>query len=154
MKDRFMFYASALVLILAFGMIFYISYLAIYPLRAMEARTQPYKVINRDLTYGDTLFYEVDVCKHVDVPANVARTLRGEDQFISLPPITTNLPKGCSTSISASTVIPDEVPEGTYYLELALSYEVNPFHTIVEVVRTEDFTITAHRGDTPQEGGL
>jgi len=112
-----------------------------YPVRTLEPRLQPYRVLTTTAPAGGSVLYEVDACKYLDAPALIFRQLvpdRGPT--INLPSTTTNIPIGCAKSLS-SILIPLDTPPGRYHLELTLSYQLFGGRSISARVQTDTFTI-------------
>ncbi len=127
------------------GLVFLIlMYMLYWPVRTIEPRTQPYKVVTQTVAVGKPILYVVDSCKYVDLPALVTRQLVNDNgQQQTLPSTTSNVPTGCNKSISSTTVIPVGTPLGRYHLDLTLTYQINSFRQTVVRVSTERFDVVA-----------
>ncbi len=123
--------------------ILYLGFLAFIPVKVMEAQTQPYKIINKELNPGQTIVYEIDICKYKPLGATVSRQIVGDNNeaLVSLTPVSTDVPMGCSKSLSATTRVPDGLPPGKYHIELTLTYRVNVLREEHYRVTTESFVV-------------
>jgi hypothetical protein len=62
-------------------------------------------------------------------------------QIITLSNSNGYLPTGCHTTIVETSIIPDSIGPGTYYLDMVLRYPINPFRTEVVHYRTNEFEV-------------
>ncbi len=114
------------------------------PIRTLEPRVQPYRVITTTVVPGEAVTYEVDACKYTTAPAQVYRQLVSDDgDIISLPSVTSNFPQGCAKNRSSTTSIPVSTLPGRYRLQLTLVYQVYGFRSVSINVNTDYFIITA-----------
>ena len=110
----------------------------LFPYKTLEVG-QPYQVISDEVKQGGLLQYEIDYCKYTNKVATVRR------QFVdgiiyAIPEVSANLPKGCDTEIN-SVKIPEELPVGTYTLEIVVEYQVNPIRVITHNLKTTPFKV-------------
>ena len=113
----------------------------IYPYKPLVVK-QPYQIVNEEssLKQGDVLKYQIDYCKYTNIQSIVRR------QFVdgiiyATPEITANLKKGCGLAINTIT-IPENLPPGTYYLTIEVTYKINPIREISYDLKTEKFVVT------------
>jgi hypothetical protein len=89
---------------------------------------------------GEPIAYTLNYCKYTTVPAIVTRTLI-DGQIITLSNKNGYLPTGCHTTLVETSVIPDTIAPGEYYLDIVSRYPINPFRTEVVHYRTNLFTV-------------
>ncbi len=86
-------------------------YMLYWPVRTLEPRTQPYKVVTQTIAPGKPILYEVDSCKYVNLPALTTREMISDTNLrVDLPSSTTNVYPGCSKTLVSSTNVPPEQP--------------------------------------------
>lgn len=103
--------------------------------------TQPYKVLNKEVSSEETLKYVVDACKYREAPTQVIRKFVDEQGVAySLPPQESNVPVGCKKS-TIPVIIPETLHKGKWYLSLDVAYKVNPLRTESYHFKTESFEI-------------
>lgn len=89
---------------------------------------------------GDVLRYNLSYCKYIDATPHVYRTLV-DGQKIPLTNDSGNLPIGCYSTPVTTTVIPETVNPGRYYLDVVIEYKVNPIRSIRTHYFTEYFQV-------------
>lgn len=89
---------------------------------------------------GQPVSYKLDYCKYTTVKAQVTRTLI-DGQIITLSNTNGYLPTGCHTTIVETSIIPDSIAPGQYYLDMVLRYPINPFRTEVVHYQTNLFQV-------------
>jgi hypothetical protein len=89
---------------------------------------------------GQPIAYKLDYCKYTTVPAVVTRTMI-DGQIITLSNTNGYLPSGCHTTVVETSIIPDSMAPGNYYLDIVSRYPINPFRTEVVHYRTNEFEV-------------
>ena len=110
-----------------------------WPYKVADVKS-PAKVLTKTVYAGEAMKYEIDFCSYSNTPATLSRRLVNGVIF-TLPTITTFPDKGCRKDVVATTVIPETLPQGMYYLEVTAIHKVNPLRTITVTWRTEEFHV-------------
>jgi hypothetical protein len=115
---------AIVVLSLAFIILVYFSYLALWPMKTCDLiKLQTMKPVYR---HGDTFDYLVEYNKHTSLPGTAIRSF--EDGFVyQIPEITTDNPKGHHSKINTSLIIPECLPAGEYVMKMTITYHLNLF---------------------------
>lgn len=100
----------------------------------------PIKIITLNIKSGDSLRYEVDYCKYMNLSSKVTRTLIGKEENVYLSSGETNAPLGCSKK-ERSISIPESVAKGSYLLKICNSYQPNPVRVITYCWESETFLV-------------
>lgn len=104
--------------------------------------SHPIAILNDQIHPGDSLEYNLDYCKGTDIVPVVHRTFL-DGQTIILQDISGGLPSGCHTAFKlGSTIVPETLNPGRYYLFVDVDYRVNPIREIHTTYRTDYFTVT------------
>lgn len=123
-------------------MVLIASYLAFVPVRVITPNIQPYKAITKEIEAGDMFIYEVDACKHIAKPSIATRRFVDEKGTrYPQPPESSNILPGCQV-IRIPVATPSTLKPGVWYLDLEISYQINPLRTENYHFTTEKFTIT------------
>lgn len=117
---------------IAFFVLVYIGYCLFWPVQTLVINNyslgNPIHVMTSVVSPGQPLEYELDYCKYSDIPSMVSRTLV-DGQVITLVPTDGALPIGCHEVLVKTAVVPETVNPGRYYLNVLVSYQINPFRT-------------------------
>lgn len=139
-RNRFIYYISMAVIAIAIVMVLIASYMAFASVKVIVPNVQPYKVITKEVRPGEAFIYEVDACKYKAVPSVVTRRFVDEKGTrYPQPPESSNIKQGCGV-IRVPIATPQLHP-GTWYLDLEISYQVNPLRTENYRFTTETFSI-------------
>ena len=139
-RNRALYIGSITIINIAILMIVIIAYLAFASVKVIAPNIQPYRVITKEVKVGDILIYEVDSCKYKSVPATVTRRFVDEQSTrYPQPTEVSNIKEGCSV-IRVPVAIP-QLHSGIWYMELEISYQVNPLRTENYHFTTEKFNI-------------
>lgn len=130
-----------LVILIASGLVIYISYLLFAPVTVIQPLTQPYKVLNQTAKAGDHLVYEVHYCKYLDSPGTINRQIVIDGVAIDSQEQPVFLPTGCPVKKEIKVPLPLNLPNGTYKILINLHYKVNPIRIIDYEFETEEFQI-------------
>lgn len=141
--------ASYLTLVIAFATLLYFSYLAFWPVKAIDIFVQPYNVLTPVVQAGDNVKYEIEYCRYTDVDSVVTHHLLIRDELIRIPSIDTRmsisdglrLREGCAEAVK-TVHIPEWVDPGEYVLQEVVSYQVNFLQNVAYTFKTEPFTVT------------
>ena len=131
--------AVYILLLLSTAIILFLGYEFLWPVEILKPNVQPYRVITKTVKPGGVLVYEVDACKLRNASGIVVRRFV-DHVILSQPSETTNIRVGCNKTL-VSVTVPTIITAGSWHLNLALSYPVNPFRTKEYNFRTEDFTV-------------
>jgi hypothetical protein len=135
--------AISLQLLLAFLLIWFNIQL-FWPVKTLEINNyaSPGLVETTTTTFerGKPIVYRLAYCKYTTVPAIVTRTMI-DGQIITLSNTNGYLPTGCHNTLVETSIIPDSIPIGEYYLDIVLRYPINPFRTEVVHYRTNLFQV-------------
>jgi hypothetical protein len=141
---RFIHYIALALEVLMAVLLMWVNYSLFWPVKTMVINNYsiPGMVATTALTFkrGEPISYKLDYCKYTTIPAIVTRTLI-DGQIITLSNTNGYLPTGCHTTIVETSVIPDSIGPGTYYLDMVLRYPINPFRTEVVHYRTNEFEV-------------
>lgn len=103
---------------------------------------RPGQFVNEDhFKLGDTLYYQVRVCKMRDFPAIIYRQLVNT-VILPLETVTSNLPIGCSTQIRQAGILDTQAFVGTYRMRLTPTFKVNPIRNEHYEILSNQFTIS------------
>jgi hypothetical protein len=103
---------------------------------------KPIPVNNSLLEPGQALEYNLSYCKNTD-GLSVVHKRMVDGQTIELDDITGTLSRGCGTIVNSTTIIPETVNPGKYYLSIDVEYRVNPIRYVNIRYRTAYFTVMA-----------
>lgn len=97
-------------------------------------------VDNKVVKTGDFLTYNADYCKYSTLIPEASKTF--VDQIIYNIPseVVVAKPTGCKV-IKLQTLVPMNLPAGTYTLKITYRYQVNPIRPIDISVETESFQV-------------
>lgn len=129
-------FISYATLALAFGMITTLFYWSVYPYKPIVISIT---AINTTVKAGDSLFYQADYCKYMQLPATVSRSFV-DGIIFSTASIVADNPVGCRTSKMVIEV-PKGLISGEYTLKIIYSYQVNPIRHVDVVTVTNPFTV-------------
>lgn len=133
-----MYYVGILTILSSFAIIGVIVYWLTWPYEVIKLRSiaKPDKIT---YTKNDTIYYQVDYCKTMSIPATV--TIQFLDGVLyTMPSFQTNNPAGCQDS--KGTIPVPNIPSGEYRLKVTYVYEVNPIRTWTYTYETTPFQIT------------
>lgn len=129
-----MLFANLLVIAGAAGLLFWPAHLPII-------YNEPFPVRPEVVYKGDTLFYTMELRKDSQYNADWNRNIICEDgNLVTLSPQHTDMPIGKQT-VTGSIVIPQKASFSVCYLQLEVSYQVNPLRREHQTMRTQSFTI-------------
>jgi hypothetical protein len=114
-----------------------------YPYRSADVKSAI--VLDNEVKAGGLLTYELDYCKHMELPAVVTRAFVDGIVFTA-PEVVTNNPAGCNSNTHLMSV-PAELPSGEYYLRTTWEYQVNPLRKVLVTFTTNSFKITGSDKD-------
>lgn len=139
-KNRLGYTLSMIIIGVAILMVIVASYMAFVSVNVIVPNIQPYKVITKEVKPGDVFIYEVDACKYEAVPSTVTRRFVDErGTRYPQPPEASNIAEGCD-KIRVPVATP-ELHTGTWYMDIEVSYQVNPLRKENYRFTTEKFTI-------------
>ena len=139
-KNRIPYIASMVVVLTAIVLVMIASYMAFVGVKVVVPNVQPYRSITKTVLPGDTYIYEVDACKYKAVPSVVTRRfVDDKGTRYPQPPETSNLQEGCSV-IRVPVAVP-ELHSGVWYMDIEVSYKVNPLRSENYHFTTETFTV-------------
>jgi hypothetical protein len=127
MKNRILYSLSLLVLISAFFMILYISYLLLWPQEIIKITTL--RAVNTDNKAGKMIDMYVEYCKYKSVSAHVQPQLLNEKKTW-LDDYWSNNPVGCHKAVISKTIIPTDTTIGLHRLRMVYDFPLNSFRTI------------------------
>lgn len=141
-KTKIAYLFSMGVIVVAIFLILICGFLAFVPVRVVEPQVQPYRVLTQEVSPGDTLIYEVDVCKFRNAPTQVVRRFVDEEGLAyPLAAEASNIVPGCS-KVRVPVIVPSVLHTGKWHLTLDVSYRVNPLRTESYHLVTERFNVT------------
>ena len=122
-----------------------VTYWLTWPYKIAEQNGEA-RVLTPTIKNGETLVYELDYCKYMDLTPIGSRRQVVDGLIYPLPTTTARvLPKGCNTIIASAPII---VPECTecfdkdVHLEVTAIYQVNPLRKEEVTFRTQHFRLT------------
>lgn len=129
-------------LILAFAIILfgYIIFSLFFPFNVVDIKNNPVPTDKEFYYPGDRLIYNLDSCVYIPGPVIITKSFVDDIVYI-LPEKHVNQYKGCRNEQISSTIIPENLPPGKYYLLFRAEHEINPFRQITVEWKTEEFTI-------------
>jgi hypothetical protein len=141
---KFIHYTAIALEVLMAVLLVWINVQLFWPVKTLEISnyTSPGMVATTLDTFeiGKPIAYKLSYCKYTTIPAIVTRTLI-DGQIITLSNTNGYLPTGCHTTIVETSIIPDSLAPGQYYLDMVLRYPINPFRTEVVHYRTNEFQV-------------
>lgn len=126
-------------LLLAIVLILFIGFNLIYPYKTIEV-VQPVPVCKEVYRPGETLGVCMDYVKHTDQSARVQRAFI-DGVIFSLPVYKSSYLTGKHCIEDITTVIPESLPAGTYYMHVIIEYDFPPFRTVTYTFDTQKFTV-------------
>lgn len=138
--NKFIYIFSVVTISIAFLMMGYFFYLFFYPFKTIEFASNSFTTVKTEYRQGEIFTYRVAYQKYLDSPAKVIRSFVNGIVY-QLPIVITNNPKGVQDFINASVQIPEELPPGTYHMEMTVIYQVNSFREIIHKVSTNNFQV-------------
>lgn len=116
-------------LFMGFSLLLYFCYAVFWPVHPLVIHnfisgTNEVQTDNTTYKLGQTIGYKLDYCKNTDAPVVVHRELV-DGQTIELTSTTGYLLSGCHTTTVRTSMIPDTINPGTYYLDIKASYTIN-----------------------------
>lgn len=135
-KNKILYSLSIAAIIGGLGIIVYIFYLLLWPVKVLEIRGDV-KILNPNVKVGEEVVYEVDFCKYKDIPGVLSRQLV-DTAVVSMPDMGITLRKGCG-KIQASLPTPKFLTTGTYNINFVARYKINAIRTITVTYKSEDF---------------
>ena len=126
-------------LLLATVLILFIAFNLMYPYQTIEVM-QPAPVCKDVYKPGDTIGVCMQYEKFTDQSARVQRAFV-DGVIFSLPVYKSSYLVGKHCIEDVTTVIPDSIPDGTYYLHIILEYDFPPFRTVTYTFNTTKFII-------------
>lgn len=141
---RYWIHFSIACLVTAYIVIGYIAFSLFWPVKTLTITNyednNPIKVATTTVERGQKLEYGLSYCKYTNLVSTVRRTLI-DGQTITLTPTQGAFPLGCRTQLVTTTVIPDTINPGRYYLDVIVEYQINPFRTEYIHYKTEYFDV-------------
>lgn len=122
----------------------FVAFSLFWPVRTLEIQgyddSHPVVVTETVIARGQPVKYVLNFCKYTNIPATVHRTLI-DGQIITLAPTVGLLPTGCHSANVQTAVIPTTINPGEYYLDVVVSYQINPFRVEYIHYKTTNFTV-------------
>ena len=139
-KDKLITLATFVSLGISFAFMFLVLFWLLFPYKTIEINNEPYP-ITKEVKQGGVVVFEMDYCKYTKEEVVISR--RFIDGIIYIVPdiVTAYNEPGCRASFITENV-PDNLPEGEYYMKFYYTYEVNPIRKITVSARTQTFKVT------------
>lgn len=141
---KFIHYTAIVLELLMAFLLIWINVQLFWPVKTFEIKnfTSAGVVQTATSTYerGQPISYQLNYCKYTTVPAVVTRTLI-DGQIITLSNNNGYLPTGCHNTLVETSIIPDSIATGQYYLDIVSRYKINPFRTEVVHYQTNLFDV-------------
>jgi len=134
---KLFYYISMGTILFITGLILLIFFWYNWPYKVVEFK-EPIHILTPIVHVGENLIYELDYCKHVDIPATLSKEYI-DGVVYAAPPVVVNNPKGCGIK-NGITLVPNLL-EGVYSMRFSYSYKMNPIRTITIVVESEKFEV-------------
>jgi len=126
--------------IFTFWIIIAISlYWYLYPYNIIEFQDAQFPVEKTVVYQGEEISYTSRYCKYMDLSAVVTRSYI-DTLIYTMPSTVTKRMMGCHNMVF-STVIPNKLPAGKYYIHMVYKYDVNPIRTIIVEHDSESFEV-------------
>jgi hypothetical protein len=127
-------------LIIALMLAFYIRYfyMAYYPFKTVDIYL-PIHVLTPKVKAGADLIYQTHYCRYFSGSGKVTRTLYGPDT-VPTPAVDTVTKLGCDT-VNIHLNVPANTTPGTYHLEIAAEFTVNPYQIARKNWTTDSFIV-------------
>lgn len=144
-KSHTMLWAMFAMLVITVVICIFFLWLVLSPIKIIEVSKVPMEVlnVNREVTRGDPLVYQIDYCKYHKAVATMTRELVATDNrdlSVMLHLSAGALPLGCHT-VQLIEDIPHFVPPGMYKLRVTRKYDVAAFFDVPEILETEEFAV-------------
>lgn len=129
-----------------------VDYWLFWPYQTLEilnySDTKPIEIENKIVEPGQPLEYVLDYCKYSDADAIVKRSFV-DGQVIALKDTEGRLPTGCHKTLVKTAIVPPTINEGQYYLDVNVSYRVNPLRTVNVHYKTDYFSVVPRKAGDP-----
>lgn len=138
-KHKFLHWLTYVTFSLTMALIIVVVYYMFFPIKVMEVSNAPFPVVNKTVRAGGTLQHIVEYCKYVEMPSDSSRQLVN-GLIYTMATVTNDNPIGCHT-VTSITLIPQELPPGTYRLRITKTYHLNPIRDFTITNETEEFNV-------------
>ena len=134
-------YIAYLTIIAAFCLITLLGFWLLYPYNIISFEQTPFPILNENKTIkqGDTLVYESEYCKHLNVSSDTTRSF-SDGIVYNTPMVQSNRSVGCD-DVKVYIEVPKNLPPSKYTLEILYRFQVNPIRKIDVKVSTEQFLV-------------
>lgn len=137
---RFFYFIGGMAILLAFILLLYFFYLLFYPFKTVDYKNEPFPVMGKEFSPGDTVPFTVSYCRYITgysytvagMSDGIVETL-GTRSSISIP--------GCHTMVSHSWRIPLNTPSGDYRLVFVSEFHISGIRVIDVVSETQEFLV-------------
>ena len=105
-------------------------YALMYDYEVLEVKDCNYELTKDTFQQGETLTFNVRVCKNKDVDETVLGTFT-DGLIFTIPKKESKFEVKCYDDILGSVNVPHSLPEGTYYYTEKIIYTVNPIDELI-----------------------
>ncbi|CAK0748917.1 hypothetical protein CCP3SC15_150007 [Gammaproteobacteria bacterium] len=148
MITRIIHWLSAVTLGSAIVLIFYFSYLLLWPIEVCYFYPDSFITTKTVYQSRDILTYRTHIRKNINLSAVVIQSF--VDGIVhQLPDRITNNPVGESDFINTSVVIPPGLPLGKYHFTTTVVYKINAFRDVTYTFKSNEFEITDESSRLP-----
>lgn len=124
---------------LALALLVYLAYMLFWPFNPLTINSVK---VPEKVSAKQTLLYDFNYCKNVDLGAVVYRQLVGDNGVIvPFPAVTSVTRPGCHTTKIPLQMVPN-TPPGKYYLRGDLVYKMNALRDVHVRYQTPTFEVT------------
>lgn len=129
-----------LVITLASLMMFYFSYLQLYPFTIVELLEDPIRIDKKEYRKGDEILLTMKFKKNYEVKAKITYYL--VNHVVRELPTVGGVARPTGTQTRELYVaLPDDIKPETYYIQIDLEYPITPLRTILYSWKTDKFKI-------------
>lgn len=136
MINKIFYYLAILTFVLVLSITLYMYYLTFYPFKIVKFNR--FEVAQKEVLAGESIQLYMDFEKFYDYKADIKFYIVDGVSYL-IPSGGTHRKTGKNTTIR-DIKIPSSF-EGTYHVEVALSYQITPFRQINYVIKSNEFEI-------------
>ena len=129
-----------LTIFLAFIVSVYFSYLILWPFNPLLPYKDHGAILKKEYCVGEPVLYKVHLKKCTDSTVEVHPAFI-DGIIYQMPSFSGDYKRGELNFWNQSIIIPETLPEGTYYLTITAIVKLNNFRNIVYITMSEKFKV-------------
>lgn len=132
-----------ILLISAFIYFGFVVYWILEPSNVIKELEGNYQLDKTVYTQGESFPIHLRICKNRQLREDIyGRFIDGV--IFSIPENTSDFDKGCYDTYISSVSIPETLPDGKYYYEEKVVYQLNPIRTVEYTFKTPKFEVVGN----------